>query len=125
MRVVVDTDVLIDYFRGLEKSKTFIEKIRESHLICYSAITQAELLAGKESESEKARDKIMDFLFNFVMIPVESEIAQIAGQYRRKYDIKLDDALIAATAKKMKADLVSKNNKHFGRIIEIKLLKPY
>ena len=60
------------------------------------------------------------------MIPVDHEIAEIAGDLRGKYGkshgTDLPDAILAATAQHHKATLVTLNTKHFPMI---KTMKPY
>ena len=125
MRIVIDTDIFIDYFRGLEKAKLFIKKIKGDYVVCYSSITEAELLSGKDCKNEKTTDLIVDFLLDFVMIPVDSDIAQLGGKLRREYEIELDDALIAATALEMKTSIITKNSKDFRKIPGLRVINPY
>jgi predicted nucleic acid-binding protein len=111
--LLVDTDVLIDYFRGQPHAVGYIEGLTTPFLI--SAVTVAELYSGvREGEERKALDA---FVAAFGAVPVDEEIAAKGGLYRRDYrkshDLALPDALIAATAEVKGATLVTLNNKHF------------
>lgn len=50
---------------------------------------------------------------------------KLGGALRRKFKMGLDDALIAATAKKMKAKLVTRNLKDFRRVEGLEVNSPY
>jgi hypothetical protein len=50
-RLLIDTDVLIDYLRGREEAISYLEGLTESLLI--SAMTVAELHAGVREGAER------------------------------------------------------------------------
>ena len=64
---LVDTDVFIDFFRGVEKSIEFIGANKDS--IAFSSITEAELLSGKECSDAKQREVVLHLLSQFKKIP--------------------------------------------------------
>ncbi len=123
-RIVIDSDIYIDYLRGDLKAKRFFERIRED-MVFFSAITEAELLSGKECNKIEKRALVLEVLRNGTKIPVENRIAEKAGTFRRVYNTNLQDALIAATAFVMKAKLVTRNIKDFKKIKETSVVKPY
>jgi predicted nucleic acid-binding protein len=112
---LIDTDVLIDYFRGLAKASSFLEKIIERDVCCLSVITLSELYAGIREGNE--RDLLELFLKSFHIIYIDSNIAQAGGLYKRDYGkshgVGLADALIAATCDSEEARLTTLNAKHF------------
>ena len=113
LRLLLDTDLLVDYFRGRIQALAYLRARSEPILI--SAITVAELYAGvREGEERRA---VEDFLNILEIIPVDAAIAQKGGLYRRDYGpshgVGLADALIAATAELQQARLVTLNAKHF------------
>jgi len=69
---------------------------------------------------------LTQFLGAFEIIPLDAEIAQKGGLYRRDYGpshgVGLADALIAATAELQQARLVTLNAKHFPML---EVLVPY
>lgn len=121
--LLVDTDVLIDYLRGLPQAVGWIENVEGPLLI--SAITVAELYAGVRDGEE--RTTLETFLGAFETIPVNREIAAQGGLYRRDFlrshGTGLADALIAATAAAAQARLVTLNAAHFPMLTEV--LVPY
>jgi predicted nucleic acid-binding protein len=112
-RLLLDTDVLIDYLRGHAEAVTYLEGLT-AHLLI-SAITVAELYAGVRDVTERTR--LDTFISAFEVAPIEREIAVKGGLYRRDYgkshNVGLADALIAATAMVKQATLVTLNKKHF------------
>ncbi len=118
--MLVDTDVLIDFLRGYNKAISFIEKF--SSQIILSPIVVAELYAGVKGAEELS---ILDnFVSQFRVIPITSEIAKVGGLYKRDFrkshGVGLADAILAATAEKEKAELKTLNVKHYPMINGLK-----
>lgn len=44
--LLIDTDVLIDYSRGIEKTKEILKKFESDHILAISVVTQLELMVG-------------------------------------------------------------------------------
>ena|SRR3989338_1316044 len=122
---LIDTDILIDYLRGMPDAAKFFEKIIENSICSLSTITLAELYSGVKEGKEK--HTLENFLNVFHIIPVTLEIAKAGGLYRRDYGkshgVGLADAMIAATAEFCNARLVSLNKKHFPMLKNV--LVPY
>ena len=114
--ILLDTDVLIDFFRGYGKAVAFVNT--NSSRIILSAIVVAELYAGIKGETELT--VIEKFISLFRVIPVTSEIAKIGGLFRRDYGrshgLRLADAIIAATCEVEKAELKTLNIQHYPMI---------
>jgi predicted nucleic acid-binding protein len=121
-RLLLDTDVLIDYLRGVPEAVNFLENLDNPLLL--SAISMAELYAGVRPDKEMPA--LEDFLAAFEIIPIETQIARQGGLFRRTYGpshgIGLADALIAATAAIQGATLVTLNARHFPMV---KVRLPY
>lgn len=114
--ILLDTDILIDFFRGHDKAVAFVNT--NSSRIILSAIVVAELYAGIKGEAEQT--VIEKFISLFKVIPVTSEIAKIGGLFRRDYGrshgLGLADAIIAATCEVESAELKTLNIKHYPMI---------
>jgi predicted nucleic acid-binding protein len=112
-RLLVDTDVLIDYLRGQPDAVNYLEPLTEPLLM--SAVTLAELYAGVRDGQE--RRELDAFVLAFELVAVDRDIALKGGLYRRDYrkshNVGLPDALIAATAEIKQATLVTLNKKHY------------
>ena len=118
-RLLIDTDVLIDYLRDRAEAVSYLESLTESLLV--SVITIAELYAGVREGAE--RTKLDEFIRAFEIVPVDREIAIRGGLYRRDYmkshNVGLADALIAATVEFRQAKLVTLNSKHFPMLANV------
>jgi len=112
-RLLLDTDVLIDYLRGNDNAIRFLENLQER--LCVSVITFAELYAGIRNKKEQR--VIEKFLAAFDVLAIDQVIAIKGGLFRKEYmpshGVGLADALIAATAEICKARLVTLNQRHF------------
>ena len=111
-RILVDTDVLINFLRGKQQAKEFLLAQLESDLLC-SAITVAEIYAGMRAHEE---EQTKDLLDNLEVVPVTRAIAEKAGSYKgeiKSHALELDDCLIAATAHFHKATLATGNDRHY------------
>ena len=120
-KILIDTDVLIDFLRGNKNAIEFIDKL-SPHIIL-SPIVIAELYAGVKGENEFS---VLDnFISLFRIVSITSEIAKAGGFYKRDFGkshgVGLADAILAATADKEKAGLKTLNIKHYPMI---KGLKP-
>jgi len=107
MKVLLDTNILIDYLNGIVAAKTELDRYSQPLI---SVITWMEVLAGATSEEEGV---VRDFLSRFDIIAINAAIADKAVIIRRSKRIRLPDAIIQATAHLEHALLVSRNTKDF------------
>lgn len=124
MNLLLDTDIFIDYLRGEVHSKDLIKNLLNDEVF-FSAITETELLAGRECNNQKKREDILHLLSVFNKIVVDNKIAQMAGDIRRNYNITIPDAIIAASTISTESTLLTRNIKDFEIIIGLKIKKPY
>lgn len=122
-RLLIDTDVLIEYLRGRSEAVEYLEGLTSD--LYLSVISVAELFAGvKGDEEEKSLKQLLQA---FVILPVTEKAARLGGLYRRDYrpshGTGLADALIAATAEENGANLVTFNRRHFPMVS--KVMVPY
>ena len=124
--IMIDTDVFIDNFRGIEKSKKFFEEIISGDKEFYfSVITEAELLSGKECEDKLKMNKVLNLLSLGHKLTIDNNIARTAGDFRRLYNLKLDDAFIGATAFLHNSTLITRNIDDFKSVKVLEVMKPY
>ncbi len=112
--VLFDTDVLIDHLRGARK--LVVGRGSPS----YSAITRAELFAGRATEE----GAVSRLLAPFRELPVDRAVAELAGQLRREHGVRIADALIAATALVHGLALVTRNVRDFEAVPRLRLRPP-
>jgi hypothetical protein len=124
-KVLIDSDVLIDYLREVKEAVDYIEN--EKRDLYISSINIAELYSGAKDDREI--EIINEFLSVFTVIDVTRDIAEKAGLYRRlfskSHNIGIADAIIAACSNHVKATLVSLNKKHFPMFKDDRIYTPY
>jgi predicted nucleic acid-binding protein len=113
---LLDTCILVDYFRGNEKAAQFLEEFESPPFL--SALTVVELYAGVREGKERALlDKLIQY---FPIIPLDNEAAIKGGLYRRQYGeshgVGIVDALLASSAEGKNLILATCNVKHFPMI---------
>lgn len=108
--ILVDTDVFIDHLRGASELKP------GRHRLHYSVVTRAELVAGNS-----ATDLVSQLLAPFREIPVNRPIAERAGRVEREFQLRLPDAIIAASALEGQLVLVTRNRKHFEHVRGVRI----
>jgi predicted nucleic acid-binding protein len=118
-RLLIDTDVLIEYLRGRSEAAEYLEGLTSD--LCISVISVAELFAGVRGDEEEK--SLKQLLLAFVALPVTEKTARLGGLYRRDYGgshgTGLADALIAATSEENSADLVTFNRRDFPMVSRI------
>jgi predicted nucleic acid-binding protein len=122
-KLLLDTDVIIEYLRGRPEAVRYLQGLEGTLLI--SAITVAELYVGVRGGSEERQ--LEQFLLAFDVVPISGDIGRIGGLFRRDYGrshgVGLADALIGATAQEQQATLVTFNSRHYPMLIEVRV--PY
>jgi predicted nucleic acid-binding protein len=118
--ILLDTDVIVDFFRGHVKAEAFINTYNAR--IILSSIVVAELYAGVKGDAEQAT--LQEFISLFRVVPVCAEIAKVGGLYKRDYGkshgVGLADAILAATAGTENAELKTLNTKHYPMLKNLK-----
>ena len=114
-KLLIDTDILVDFLRGFPKAVKYLKTRSEEILV--SAITVAELYAGVRDDERRHLD---DLISLFEVVPISREIAVTGGLFKQQYHkspgVGLADAIIAATSVKSEAELKTLNTKHFPMI---------
>ncbi|MEW6520323.1 MAG: type II toxin-antitoxin system VapC family toxin [Thermodesulfobacteriota bacterium] len=118
--ILLDTDVLVDFFRGYGKAVDFVNAHNDR--IILSAIVVAELFAGVKGEAEQAA--LQNFISLFRVVSVNADIGKVGGLYKRDYGkshgVGLADAILAATADAENAELKTLNTKHYPMLKNLK-----
>ncbi len=107
-RAVFDTNILIDFSYANPKAQEILSAYTERYI---SVITWLEFLVGVPAPKLEQAKEFMNDLFE-IIYPEES-IYETTLLLRRERRLKLPDAMIYATAKKLSASLVTRNTKDF------------
>ena len=124
--IMVDTSILIDYFRKKDKSKTrLFDLSQKSENLCISSITEFEIYTGAKGEQADFWEAMLS---GFIVFPFDSDAALIAVEVQNKLkrhrkSIDKADLFIAATAIAQDLYFDTLNYKHFENIEDLKLFK--
>ena len=116
---LIDTDVLIDVSKGNKNAFLFLSSLENA---CVSIINSMELIVGARNNSEK--NEIEKFLSQYNFVYINERVCSLAYNLLKKFSLThgltIPDSLIAATAISNNLNLVTKNEKHFKIIEDLK-----
>lgn len=126
IKYIWDTNTVIYYLQqqfppGAEK---FIDESLKESKPCISAITEIELLCWKTA-TEQDIEVIKNFINDSLVIELEGPIKHKTADLRKRYKIKLPDAIIAATALAYNLTLITRNSKDFEDINGLRVVNPH
>lgn len=117
--ILVDTSILIDYYRKTEKEKSiWIHLVREGYSFAISAVTKYEIYSGATPSQLAFWDSVLQAI---TVLPLDEASVDAAVSInkmlkRKRKQIDIADLFIAATAVANKMSLATLNRKHFDRI---------
>ena len=123
--ILVDTSILIDYFRKSDKSNSkLISLIREGYKFQDSSVTEYEIFAGSTSGQQKYWE---EFLEKIKVLPFDRDTVKAAVEINSKLKLKskqiaIADLFIAATAISNNLPFATLNRKHFDRIDDLLII---
>jgi predicted nucleic acid-binding protein len=130
-RVVIDTDILVDFLRGNREATSLVSRLEErKFLLATTAVNEFELYYGahKSKEPEKAVMLTRQLVDRLVVLPLTSKSARKAGHIyaaleKQGQPIGLRDTLIGAIAQTRDCSLATKNLSHFQKIDGLQLIQ--
>ena len=120
---LIDTNVAIYYF-GLalaSDSEKFMDQVLGKRYFI-SVINRIELLGFKRLNENESK-ALSSFISNSVVFDLEEDIILETIEIRKKYNLKLPDAIIAATCLVNNCSLITNNIKDFDEITGLHLDK--
>ncbi len=125
MRYLIDSNILIYFITASAPDDVLIniKKILVSSFFI-SIITKIEVLGWNKHTEESYR--MTDELLKFgTIIPVDEAVAAYAIHLRRTINIKLPDAVIAATSIILSVTMIRRNFKDFNSVKGIEIINPF
>ncbi|MCP9767920.1 type II toxin-antitoxin system VapC family toxin [Lacihabitans sp. LS3-19] len=124
--VLLDTSILIEYFRKTNKENSVFFQLTEKHdAFAISSLTKYEIEVGINDQNKFFWEELLSNLtvFNF-----DSETAKICSENFKKLKsqnliIEFIDLAIACTALQNNLEIATLNYKHFERVENLKILK--
>jgi predicted nucleic acid-binding protein len=117
----LDTNILIYYAAGKKEIVGFMEKNKNA-IFYLPSIVIAEFLSYPLID-EETLVKFRAFVYQTIVINLDIRIAELAAGLRRKYNLKLADAIVAATAILTNSKLVTRNIHDFKKVKELEIFK--
>lgn len=114
--ILVDTNIILYLLNGSDTLEDFLQ----GKYIYLSFITELELV-GYKNITTKEEKRIKDLLHDCSVIALNDLIKQEYIELRKKYHLKLADAIIAATALTLDYPIITAD-KQFKIIKELKLI---
>lgn len=119
--MLFDTTALIDIYRGLAIIKPRFDAILNGDVTPYlSVVTEAELWRGLRVDEVERHNAI---LARFVVLPLDSDAARLAGSWMQKYataGLGWIDALIAASGKAARLPLLTRDSR-LARVLSVEV----
>ncbi len=114
-RFLIDSDVIIWFLRGRKETISLLEKLGRAGIPACSPISIIEVRLGMKKDEEKETSQFLDSL---EIYPLDRKIANLAGEFMRRYKKKgvtpeTPDAIIGATCILHNLTLVTYNIKHY------------
>jgi predicted nucleic acid-binding protein len=124
--IIIDTDILIDIGRGDSAAIERLGCINQQFDLVISVITQMELIVGCRNKTEL--NALEGFIQRFQILKLTEQITDRAvillREYRLSHGLLIADGLIAATALEYDEAFITKNQRDYRFIPELKL-QPY
>jgi predicted nucleic acid-binding protein len=125
--VFVDSTIAVDVLRGVDEARRAIVSARAHGTVYIHSVVVAELVVGAASRRDL---KVVDaFCAAFTeVVPDHADVVVSLKLLRRHFPADgtgWNDCLIAATALRTNASVMTLNEKHFRRIRGLRVHRPY
>jgi len=118
---VLDTNIIIYYAAGQPEIVEFFQKHKERTFYLPTIVVTEFLSFPLISPGTAYIFK--RFAAQTTILDLDFAIAELAAELRRRYNLKLADAIIAATTLISNSELITRNIKDFKKVIGLKLFK--
>jgi predicted nucleic acid-binding protein len=123
--ILVDTSILIDFYRKTNKENSvWIKFIRQGYRFAISTITKYEIYSGASEKQIQFWDEIFKLI---EVIPFDEECVNTAvtinsALKKKRKQIDIADLFIASTAITYNMPIATLNLSHFERIVELQII---
>ena len=125
-KVVIDADVVIDFTRKASPLlRILFEKATRKEIrLFFPSSVVAELMSGRETKVEAKFKELSLLIKKIEFVPLDYDLSVSAGFLVRDVNnLKLGDAIVAATVLSLNAKLATRNKKDFEGIEGLKFFK--
>jgi predicted nucleic acid-binding protein len=119
-----DSSAVILYFNDALTSDALamMEQTIEQGTGAISVVTRAEVLAWPQHTAKSLQEAVVG-MASFTQLGVDAATADEAARIRRECNLKLPDALIAATASLHNVPVVTANARDFERVGQLQVVR--
>jgi predicted nucleic acid-binding protein len=122
--IIADTDVLIDYLEGRPPGAEAVFQALRRDQLQTTTINYFELLAG--ARRRRQQGSVRALLESIQVLPLDVDAARKAAEVRQQLErsgigIGIGDSLIAGIALARGATLLTRNKRHFERVLGLPL----
>ena len=96
-KYLIDSNIIIESFKENPDAVSLLEKIRKDCFIFINPIIVSEVAYILKKKLHCDILQIIDILSGFIILQIGNEIVNTAFEYMQKYNMKPNDAIIAAT----------------------------
>jgi len=124
-KVMVDTNILIDYTNGYKNdlAKLFAQVDKSEIKLLINPVIVAEYLADKKLKVASAQKIADEFLNLFSCTNITKKIGELTAEIIRTHsDLAWRDAMIAACCLAENCLLATRNKRHFSKIPGLKFI---
>ncbi len=119
MKLIIDTNILIDYSKGYTKllSSLLENQFKNQVELYVNPVIVAEFFTDRTLRSMHKLATAHEFINLFKVVDLTKQTGLLAGEFlRQKYVLYLADALISASCILVKAQLVTRNTSDFAKV---------
>ena len=107
VRALFDTNILIDFLYNRAEARSELARFDDRAI---SMVTWMEVMVGASGDTQA---QTRAFLASFALVDLDEDVAERAVGLRRRYRMKLPDAVVWASAQSQGRLLVTRNIKDF------------
>ena len=111
--LIVESDILVDFLNGDEGARGVLRAAADDGVMLLCAVSAAQVMAAADSDRREPTARLLE---SFGIVPVEKEVALLAGEYRAddgRADVELGDCIVAAMAGKLGSVLLTKGLREY------------
>ena len=109
--MMLDSNIVIGYLNGDETIRTALHAWREKGTVFFISHVSVVEALSYPSLTQDQISRIEDFLGEFIILPIDMDVARRAGLLRRTCKLSLPDSMIVATAIANHLPLVTRDKK--------------
>lgn len=112
---LIESDIIIDFLKGVKGARLALEKAADEGVVRISAVSAAQVMAASKEAAREATSGLLD---SFGIVPVDKEVALLAGLLLSASAgdrLELDDCIVAAACHELGAVLVTRGHRKYPR----------